>query len=178
MGATIRIVERDTNLIPLFATDVLDDATTATGTKRSGMASKIARAIRVSAVRNASDDIGLSQARGIENGRVYIGGKVGDTIDLRGNFSNGLGALVVSRPGVTGSLSLSIGNSLTAASLDGDQFTITNNSVTPATTTTFEFSIDANVAANARIVRITAGATRSEMATQLANAIRNAGIGF
>lgn len=177
-ATTIYVVESNTIFVPVFASDVLDDRTATTGTIRHGVASRIANSVRTAGNVALNTDLRLTHARGIENGRVYLGGSVGDVVDLRGSFDNGLGALVVSTPGVTGGLTLEVNPTQTAATLDTLQFTITNQSVTPAVVNTFEFSIDANVPAGVRIVRIAAGATTAEIADRLANAILNAGLGI
>ena len=84
----------------------------------------------------------------------------------------------MAKPGVTGGLSLVIPGNVNIPGLDGQQLTITDDSVNPAVTTTFEFSLDANVPGGVELVRINNVTSSSELVAQLAQSIANANIGL
>ena len=77
-----------------------------------------------------------------------------------------------------GGLSIVVPDTIDVAGLDQQQLTITNTSVAPAITTTFEFSLDANVPSGVEAVRIDGIVTVSQLVGELAQAIENADIGL
>ena len=177
-GSSVSVIESNVLPIYLFASDTLDDREIDSEGVRLGIASKIARAMREVGDAELDSDLRLPHAQGVANGRVYLGGHVGDVVQLRSASSNGLGAAIVARPGVTGGLSIVVPDTIDIAGLDQQQLTITNESVTPAVTTTFEFSLDANVPLGVEVVRIDGVVTVSQLVGELAQSIENANIGL
>ncbi|TWT66373.1 dockerin type I domain-containing protein [Allorhodopirellula solitaria] len=109
----IRLIDSAFQTISLFESDPLDDVElpavngAAEGQMQSGIASKIARAMRefqASEPSTAGDlDLRLPHAQGIEGGRVYLGGHVGDSIAFSSGSAAGLSASLVAgaEPGVS-----------------------------------------------------------------------------
>ncbi len=120
------------------------------------IAAKIAAQMRAA-------DLRLTTARSIEGGRVYVGGNVGDTLDL-GTLSSTL----LGTPGVTGSLRLHIpGVGEPGIPLNDPTFSITRNGVT----TVFELSRDVT-SVGVRVL-IQTGDSALIVANKIAAAIRS-----
>ncbi|MFK8112244.1 MAG: Ig-like domain-containing protein, partial [Rubripirellula sp.] len=134
------------NVIAFNATDTPDE-----------LAEKIGVAV-------ANTALGLETARGLEGGRVYLGGQVGDSLDIQSG-----GLTLLGSPGVTGKLSLDIPAGQDGASVDGQQVTVTAG----GTTQTFLLTTDSSVTTTDVIVLLSPADQADEIATNLANAIRS-----
>lgn len=112
----------------------------------------------------AATGLGLQTARGLESGRVFLGGQVGDTIDIQ---SGGLSLL--GTPGVTGKLSLTIPAGENGATIDGQRVTMTVG----GDTETFLLTTDSTVSTTDVIVLLSPADLSDTIAENLSNAIRN-----
>ncbi len=109
----IRLIDSAFQMVTLFESDPLDDvelppvSANAPGQVQSGIASKIARAMREFGATDPSTagdlDLRLPHAQGIEGGRIYLGGHVGDTIAPSSGSADALSATLVpgTAPGVS-----------------------------------------------------------------------------
>ncbi len=142
---------------------ILDPATVpanvivlAAGDTPQTLGTKIAQAV-------AAAGLGLNLARGLEDGRVYLGGQDGDTLEL---LSGGLSLL--GTPGVTGKLELTVAPTETGATISGDAVVITSGGVTG----TFLLTTDTTVAPSPTLVLLAAGDSAGVIASSLANVVR------
>ncbi len=125
------------------------------------LAEKLAEAFR-------STDFDLSDPRALGDGRVHLGGLVGDFLDTSATSIDQFGT-----PGVTDSLTMQVlaGD---AGFAEGDQFAIIHNGITSL----FELGFDRNVIPGAIPIRLVTGDTIDMVATRIVDAIQNAGIGL
>ena len=112
------------------------------------------------AVRNAP--LGLTTARGLEDGRVLLGGNTGDTMDI---FSGGL--TLLGSAGVTGKLMLAVPAVETGATVDGQLVTVTHAGVSE----TFLLTTDSTVTTTDTIVLLLPTDDANVIAASLANEI-------
>ncbi len=106
----IRLIDSAFQSVTLFESDPLDDvelpplSADVPGQVQSGIASKIARAMREFGQDAAGDlSLHLPHAQGIQGGRIYLGGHVGDTIMPLSGSNQALPATLVdgAAPGVS-----------------------------------------------------------------------------
>jgi hypothetical protein len=103
----------------------------------------------------STQPLGLASARAIGDGRVLVGGAVGDVLTLVNTQLQQLGA-----PGVTGALTLTVPANATTTSLEGRTFSVQNGSQVE----TFVFTTNPALATTARRIVLTAGATPAQVA--------------